>query len=71
MKRKAPRKQRSKFIKIFLAPIIAAGFLVGWGLYYIGESRYNKKQKPINKIPQKQQEITIGVIPKEELTVTA
>jgi hypothetical protein len=71
MKRQTPRKQHGKFIKILLAPILAAVFLVGWSLYYFGESRYQKKQKLTSKMPQKQEEFTIGVIPKEELTITA
>jgi hypothetical protein len=71
------RTKLSKLTRIILAPICITLFLAGWVLFNIGQSRptqepkYEKKQSPTNKTPQKQDEITIGVIPQEEITVTA
>ena len=61
------RKKRSKLAVILLAPIFALVFIVGWSLYWIGQSRQKQSQplKPSNKIPAKQDEIELIVIPQE------
>lgn len=61
------RKKRSKLAVILLAPIFALVFIVGWSLYWIGQSRQKQSQplKPKNKMPAKQDEIELIVIPEE------
>jgi hypothetical protein len=63
------RKKPSK-LRILLAPIFAPIFLVGWIFTFLGESRDNKKQRAVNKTPQKQEEITLSVISEEEIRVS-
>jgi hypothetical protein len=71
MKSTVNRKKRSKLTTILLAPIFAVVFLVGWSLYYIGESGHRQKQKPVTRTLEKREEIELMVMPKEEQTITA
>ena len=62
-------KKRSKLMRILLAPICAVVFMVGWCLYYVGESRQKQKQeqKPTKKTPAtKPDEFELIVISNEE-----
>jgi hypothetical protein len=68
------RKKRSRLTRIILLPALVPIFVIGWSLYWIGQSKNNPKHpkhRPNNKTPKKQEEITIGVISKEELTIPA
>jgi flagellar basal body-associated protein FliL len=70
MTKPTPRKKRNKLTTVLLAPILIIVFIVGWSLYWIGQSgQRNTKQpqKPINKTPPKQDNVELIVIsPKEQ-----
>jgi hypothetical protein len=68
MKRKPTRRKRNKLTLALLAPILILGFIVGWALYWIGQSGKTKAKqpnKPINRAPAKQNEVELIMIPKE------
>jgi hypothetical protein len=65
------RKKRNRLIKILLSPALVPIFVIGWSLYCIGQSKRNPKHRLNNKTPKNQEEIIIGVISKEELTIPA
>ena len=65
------RKKRNRATRILLSPIIVIIFIVGWSLYYIGQSNHKQKQKPTIITPTKQKELELILIPKEEQTLTA
>ena len=68
------RKKRSKLTVALLAPILIIVFIVGWSLYWIGQSRQlNEKQpqKSINKTPTKQGNIELIMIPPQEEQILA
>jgi hypothetical protein len=63
------RKKRSKLKVALLSPIFIAVFIVGWSLYFIGQSELPKSkqpQKPVIKKPAQPNEIELIVIPQEE-----
>jgi len=63
------RKKRNKLTVALLSPILIIVFIVGWSLYFIGQSRQPKAkqpQKPFKKTPAQQDEIELIVIPQEE-----
>lgn len=70
MTKTVSRKKRNKLTIILLAPILAPMFLFGWTLYHIGQTSQKQPQKPTNKIPAKQEEIELTMIPQEEQTIT-
>jgi hypothetical protein len=65
------RKKRSRLTRILLLPAFLPIFVFGWSLYWIGQSKRNPKRRPNNKTPKNQEQITIAVIPKEELAINA
>jgi hypothetical protein len=68
------RKKRNKLTVALLAPILIIIFIVGWSLYWIGQSGpLNEKQpqKPINKTPPKQDEVELIVISPQEEQILA
>ena len=68
------RKKRSKLTVALLAPILTIVFIVGWSLYWIGQSRQpntKQPQKTINKTPTKQDNIELIVIPPQEKEILA
>ena len=68
------RKKRNKLTVALLAPILAIVFIVGWSLYWIGQSGQPKAklpQKPINKTPPKQDEVELIMIPQQEEQILA
>ncbi|MGA3288882.1 MAG: hypothetical protein ABSD42_01405 [Candidatus Bathyarchaeia archaeon] len=68
------RKKRSKLTVALLAPILIIVFIVGWSLYWIGQSRQpntKQPQKTINKTPTKQDNIELIVIPPQEKEILA
>jgi flagellar basal body-associated protein FliL len=63
------RKKRSKLKVALLSPIFITVFIVGWSLYFIGQSEQQKAkqpQKPVIKKPAQPNEIELIVIPQEE-----
>jgi hypothetical protein len=69
-KKPALRKKRSKITIILLFPILAIVFLVGWGLYWIGQKETKQIKNPINKTtPKQKEELELTVIPQEEQTL--
>jgi Tfp pilus assembly protein PilO len=74
MTKPATRKKRDKLTVALLAPILIIIFIVGWSLYWIGQSgQLNTKQpqKPINKTPAKQDNIELIMIPPQEKEILA
>ena len=68
------RKKRSKLVAILMAPIVVVVMIVGWGLYWIGDSRQQKTkkpQKPTIKTRAKQDEVELIMIPQQEEQVLA
>ena len=68
------RKKRSKLTVALLAPILIIVFIVGWSLYWIGQSRQpntKQPQKTINKTPAKQDNVKLIVIPPQEKEILA
>ena len=60
------RKRKNKFKVLLLAPIFAIVFLVGWSLYWIGQSNTKHPQKTVNKAPTKQDNVDLIMIPEQE-----
>jgi hypothetical protein len=63
------RKKRSKLKVALLSPIFIVVFIVGWSLYFIGQSgqpKLKQPQKPVIKKPAQPSEIELIVIPPEE-----
>jgi flagellar basal body-associated protein FliL len=66
------RKKRSKIAIVLLSPILVFTFIVGWCLYWIGQSRQPKIENPqqqIIKIPVKQDGIELDMIPQDQKQV--
>ena len=60
------RRKQNKLKVFLLAPICAIVFIVGWTLYWIGQSNTKQAQKTINKVPTKQDQIELIMIPLQE-----
>jgi hypothetical protein len=63
------RKKRSKLKVALISPILIIVFIVGWSLYFIGQSDHPKSKpppKPNIKKPAQPNEIELIVIPQEE-----
>ena len=68
------RKKRSKLKVALLSPILIVVFIVGWSLYFIGQSEHPKSKqtpKPNIKKPARPNEIELIVIPQEENQIVA
>jgi flagellar basal body-associated protein FliL len=68
------RKKRSKLKIVLLSPLLIVVFIVGWGLYFIGQSeqpKSNQQPKPNIKKPERLNEIELIVIPQEESQIVA
>jgi len=71
MTKRPNRKKRSKLTIILLAPVLALTFMVGWGLYCIGNRQHKQPQLAAQKIHAQQDTVQLIVIPKqEEQTIT-
>jgi flagellar basal body-associated protein FliL len=65
------RKKRSKLTILLLAPIMALTFMVGWSLYWTGNTKHKQPQAPTPKMHAKQDLVELIVIPtQEEHTIT-
>jgi hypothetical protein len=67
-------KKRNRLAVALLSPILVVAFIVGWVLYFIGQSERPKTKQPqqtISKGPSSQDEIELIVIPTEEETIMA
>ena len=65
------RKKRSKLAILVLAPVMALTFIVGWSLYWIGNTKQKQPQAPTPKINSEQDQVQLMVIPmQEEQTIT-
>jgi nitrogen fixation-related uncharacterized protein len=74
MTKPTTRKKRDKLTVALLAPILIIVFIVGWSLYWIGQSGQLKEkqpQKPIKKTPAKQDNIELIMIPPQEKEILA
>ena len=60
------RRTQNKLKILLLAPIVAIVFLVGWSLYWIGQSNTKQPQKTVNKMPTKQDSVELIMIPVQE-----
>jgi len=63
------RKKHSKLKVALLSPILIVVFIVGWGLYFIGQTEHPKSKqppKPNIKKPAQPNEIELIAIPQEE-----
>ena len=71
MTKTSTKKSRSKLTKILMAPALAIVFAVGWSLYYIGQPRHKKNQKPAKTTQSKPENVELMMIPQEEkVTIT-
>lgn len=72
MKKPTKTKKRNKLIVALLAPTFIIVLIIGWSLYWIGQSRSAKQtQKPIKEMLAKQDEVELIVIPLEEKQILA
>ena len=74
MTKPTTRKKRNKLTVALLAPILIIVFIVGWSLYWIGQSgqlKVKQPQKLINKTPPKQDNIKLIMIPQQEEQILA
>lgn len=60
------RRKQNKLKLVLLAPICAIVFIVGWSLYWIGQSKPKQTQKTISKVPTKQDQVELIMIPLQE-----
>jgi hypothetical protein len=71
MTKRPNRKKRSKLTILLLAPIMALTFIVGWSLYWIGNTKHKQKHSTTQKIQTENDPIQLMVITKqEEQTIT-
>jgi hypothetical protein len=67
--RKTGNKQKHKKLKVaLLSPLLIITFIIGWSLYWIGQTRHTQPQKPRNNNAKKINEIELIVIPLQEQT---
>lgn len=71
MTKRPNRKKRSKLTIIILAPVLALTFIIGWTLYWIGNTKHKQQHSASPKIHAKQDPVHLIVIPRqEEQTIT-
>ncbi len=64
-------KKRNKLTILLLAPVMVVTFIVGWSLYWIGNTKQKQLQAPTPKIQAEQDTVQLMVIQrKEEQTIT-
>jgi hypothetical protein len=66
MTKRHNRKKRSKLTILLLAPIMALTFIVGWSLYWIGNTKHKQNHSTVPKIGVEQDPIQLMVITKQE-----
>ena len=59
-------KKRSKLTTLLLAPVMALTFIVGWSLYWIGNTKQKQQRAPTPKIQAEQDPVQLMVIPKQK-----
>ena len=71
MTKRPNRRKRSKISILLLAPVMALTFIVGWSLYWIGNTKHKQHHAPTPKIHIEQDPVQLMVIPvQEEQTIT-
>jgi hypothetical protein len=71
MTKRPTRKKRNKLTILLLAPVMVITFIVGWSLYWIGNTKHKQPQSPTPKKQIKQDPVQLIVIPRqEEQTIT-
>jgi flagellar basal body-associated protein FliL len=71
MTKRPTRKKRNKLTILLLAPVMVITFIVGWSLYWIGNTKHKQTQAPTPKKQTKQDPVQLIVIPRqEEQTIT-
>jgi flagellar basal body-associated protein FliL len=71
MTKRPTRKKRNKLTILLLAPVMVITFIVGWSLYWIGNTKHKQPQAPTSKKQTKQEPVQLIVIPRqEEQTIT-
>ena len=66
MTKRQNRKKRSTLSVLLLAPVMALTFIVGWSLYWIGNTKHKQPQAPTSKIHAEQNPVQLMVIPMQE-----
>jgi Rieske Fe-S protein len=66
MTKRQNRKKRSALSVLILAPVMALTFIVGWSLYWIGNTKQKQPQAPTPKIHAEQNPVQLMVIPMQE-----
>jgi hypothetical protein len=67
-------KKRNKLAVALLSPVLVVVFIIGWVLYFMGQSERPKAKQPqqtISKEPSSRDEIELIVIPNEEEKIMA
>ena len=71
MTKRQNRKKRSTLSVLLLAPVMALTFIVGWSLYWIGNTKHKQPQAPTPKKHAEQNPVQLMVIPmQKEQTIT-
>lgn len=71
MTKRPNRKKRSKLTIIILAPVLALTFIIGWTLYWVGNTKHKQPHSTAPKINANQDPVHLIVIPgQEEQTIT-
>ena len=66
MTKRQNRKKRSTLSVLLLAPVMTLTFIVGWSLYWIGNTKHKQSQAPTHKIHAEQNPVQLMVIPMQE-----
>ena len=70
MTKRQNRKKRSPLSVLLLAPVMALTFIVGWSLYWIGNTKHKQPQAQTPKIHAEQNPVQLMVIPMQEEQTT-
>jgi hypothetical protein len=62
------KQKRSKLKVALLSPLLVITFIIGWGLYYIGQIGHINANPERKKSPKKIPEIELLLIPPQEQT---
>ena len=66
MTKRPNRKKQSKLTILLLAPVMSLTFMVGWSLYWIGNTKHKQPHLAAPKIQAKQDAVQLMVIPRQE-----